>query len=324
MAKPETVKNLKEADKCVKTLEKENQKLQPVFKQISSGLESAIKDSNFPMIKLYQPKLEKTVEAVNNAVHRAEGCLALIGFVQQDEEFIAKCFNVIENLLKKVTGIQQQLTDQLTQARDIDRRAAEALDNQQGNKEDAIRELAVLEDQVVGLKKTADYIATETPKLEAAAKKAFAAGNAKALTDARMKLIDLGKAGPAVHGLRSKVNAFLKKYPDQDRQLKAEANWLLDDLTRIEDIYADLSKLIKELIQLGQPQKAEAKDTSIDVDKAADLLGIASRDQARLAKVLEGSPNAMEKSLDTLCKTLKLEIESGKAALAVLKKNKIV
>jgi hypothetical protein len=324
MPKPETVKNLKDTDKCVKILEKENHKIQPVFKHISAGLESAIKDSNFPMIKLYQPKLEETVVAINDALRTAETSVALIGFLQQDEDFAASNFNVIENLLKKVTGIQQQLTNELTQARDIDQRASEAMERQKGSKEEAVRDLAVLEDEVADLKKIANYIETEAPKLEAAVKKAFAAGNAKAVTDARVQLIDLGKAAPSVHILRNKVNRFLKNHSDQDRQLKAEANWLLDDLTRIEDIYKDLSKLVKELVQLGQPKKAEAEEASIDVEKAAEVLGIATKDQARLAKVLGGPAAALEKNLDTLCKTLDLEVTTGKQALALLKKNKIV
>jgi hypothetical protein len=324
--KAETAKCLKDTDQMVKALEKQNQKLQAVFKNMADGLDGAIKDSNLPMIKLYRPKLEKAVEEVNNTLHTVEGCLGLIGALQQDEDFVATNFKIVENLLKKVTGIQKQLTDQLTRAREIDGRAEEAMSSEKGDKGEAIRDLAVLEDQVTDLKKTAESVEAEAPKLEAAVRKAFAAGNQKAVTDGRVKLIDLMKGGTPVLLLRSKVNTFIKNHKDLDRELKAEAQWLLDDLTRIDDIYKDLDKVVKELLELGQvvAQKQKAETESVDVAKAAKVLGVASKDEAKLAKVLEGPSGALDKNLDTLCKTLKLKVASGKEALALLKKNRIV
>jgi len=81
----------------------------------------------------------------------------------------------------------------LKQARDLDSRALKAWDAAEGSETEAEHELAVLKDAVGDIKKTVDKNDAEIPKLADAARKAHAARNQKALTDARTKLIDFKK-----------------------------------------------------------------------------------------------------------------------------------
>src|SRR5437879_12395334 len=118
--KPETAKNLRDTDASVKVVDQLNAKIQPVFKNTSTGLESAIKDSNGRMIELYRPKLEKVVDDIDNCMSAIEGALALIGFLQKEEDFMADRFELVERLFKKGSATQKKLTEQVQDAKQLE------------------------------------------------------------------------------------------------------------------------------------------------------------------------------------------------------------
>jgi hypothetical protein len=102
-----------------------------------------------------------------------------------------------------------------------------------------------------------------------------------------VKLIDFMKPGTPATLARDKVNKFMKKY--HYKELTTEAQYLLDDLQQIDDAMKDLDKLVKDLVGLGQVV------VKIDIGKAGKVLAIASKDQPKLAKVLNGQPAAYQK-----------------------------
>ncbi len=309
---PETAKTLKDTIKSVEWVNKENKRIQPVLKDTSGKLEAAIEDESQPMIELYRPQLEKVVADVENCMSGVEGSLALIGHLKKDEEFVATRFAELEKLTQTVASIQTQLTKQLTQARDLDKRAAKALDTLVGGQDEAVREFAVVKDAFNDLKKAVDSIEKEAVKLENEAKQAYAARNQKALTDARVKLIEFLKYRSGITLVRNNVNEFLKKYKDSG--FITEATWLLDDLPRMEDVLKQVDQTVKDLITLGQV-------ASIDVAKAVKVLKLDPKVQPKLAKVLNGPESGYEKGLEVLAKE---HDATSKAWMALLRREKVI
>ena len=295
-------------------LDSANKKSDTDFKKTKADLEKAIANGTIPMLKLLRPKLQQEVDDMDDAMSKVEEAKVQIGCLQDDQAYAASHFEQIKKLLEKVTDTQNDLTARIKQARDLDARALKSWDVAEGSENEAEHELAVLKDTVADIRKVVDKNAPEIPKLEDAARRAYAARNQKALTDARVKLIDFGKPGSQIPLARDKVNKFMKKYHYHD--LNTEAQYLLDDLMQMDDAMKDLDKIVKDLVALGQVAQ-------IDVSKACKVLAIATKDQAKLAKVLNGQPAVYVKGLDILAQDLDLET-TGKEMLAKLEKAQVV
>src|SRR5262249_17254209 len=98
--------------------------------------------------------------------------------------------------------------------------------------------------------------------------------------------------------------------------LTTEAQYLVDDLQRIDDSMKKLDAIVQRLVGLGQVAE-------VDVGKASKVLSIASKDQSKLAKVLNGQVAAYQRGLDALAKELKLDT-TGKEMLTKLERAQVV
>jgi small-conductance mechanosensitive channel len=295
-------------------LDQQNKKSDTDFKKTKADLEKSIANGTIPMLKLLRPKLEQEVDDMDDGMSKVEEAKVQIGALQDDQGYASTHFEQIKKLLEKVTDIQNDLTARIKLARDLDARALKAWDAAEGSQDEAEHELAVLKDTVGDIKKVVDKNEPDIPKQADAARKAYAARNQKGLTDARTKLIDYHKPSTQIPLARDKVNKFMKKYHYHD--LTTEAQYLLDDLMQMEDAMKDLDKIIQELMDLHQVAQ-------IDMGKACKVLAIATKDQARLAKVLNGQPAAYQKGLEALANDLELD-STGKEMLAKLEKAQLV
>ena len=77
------------------------------------------------------------------------------------------------------------------------------------------------------------------------------------------------------------------------------------------------------IVAVASADKETPEDSKVDIAKAAKVLGIVGKDQAKLAKVLAGRPNTYEKGLSGLASELELDETNGKKLLAMLEKAKI-
>jgi DNA mismatch repair protein MutH len=102
----------------------------------------------------------------------------------------------------------------------------------------------------------------------------------------------------------------MKKY--QDKDLKTEAQYLLDDLGQMDDTLKKVKQEVKDTIALGQVEK-------IDMAKAAKELGIDKADVGAFTKCLNGKTTAMESCLTPLGKKLKPPM-NGKQMIEKLRK----
>jgi hypothetical protein len=300
----ETAKTLADTIGMVKLIDQQNKKIQPRFKKMAEGLKAGIDGGSEDEIALYRPQLGKVVEEIDDCLNTVQGAQGLMAQLRKDDVLMETKFEQIEKLVKTVSATRKTLAEQAVAARKLDDAADKGLDEAKGSALSMEADLAALKDQVADLMKTITFIETEAPKLEATARKAFDGRDQKTLTEARVKLIEFLKYGTAATLMRPRIDKFVKKYPKLDREQKAQAQWLLDDLQRAESSVKDVDKVVKELVGLGQVQK-------INAAQAAKTLGLKdAADQAELKRILDSNPKDLAKALDPLAKKNK---STGKA-----------
>jgi archaellum component FlaC len=306
--KPETAKALKATTDSITAMDKENKAIK--YADITGKLDAAIKGPNADMIKLYLPKIDEIIEQMDHVMAHAQSALGGINNLKKDEDFTTNHFDTIEKLTKTVADTRVKLTKQLQDAKKLHDLANNALDDVQGGHDEGVQGLAVLKNDVGSLKKIMDNIAKSYENVAKEARDAYNERDQKTLTAKREDMIDYQGHDAQVITLRAKVTDFMKRY--QDKDLKTEAQYLLDDLGEMDDTLKKVKQEVKDLITLGQVEK-------IDVAKAAKELGIDKSDVGAFTKCLSGKSSAMEACLTPLGKKLKPAM-NGKQMLEKLRK----
>jgi TolA-binding protein len=306
--KPETAKALKTTTDSITAMDKENKAIK--YTDISGKLNDAIKSSNADMAKLYLPKLDEVVEQMDGVMAHAKSALGGIETLKKDDAFAKDHFDTIEKLTKTVADTRMKLTKQLEDARKLQQLGNKTLDDLQGGHDEGEQALAVLKNEVGNLKKIMDNVEKSYENVSKDAREAYGNRNQKLLTEKRLDLIDYGGHDTAIIGARAKVTDFMKKY--QDKDLKTEAQYLLDDLGQMDDTIKKVKQEVKDVIALGQVEK-------IDMAKAAKELDIDKADVAAFTKCLNGETAKMEGCLTPLGKKLKPPM-NGKQMIEKLRK----
>ena len=288
------------------------------FQRAYDGLSAAVDEANTAEIKLLRPQLERARQRLDldmTDVQFAQNALAIL---RDDAALMAHRADAIEKLEKAVAQARRQFTERVQLARALDALADKALDGIRQGHHDAEVDIGALRLRVRGCVKTLGDALPQAQQLAAAAHKAFDKKDQKALTDARSKLIDLKAFDGHVMRLRPELQQLPKKHPDLSREQKAEVQWMLDDLERVEDIPATINKLVKETMALGQvpaqkPRPSLATAEAQKVIKAFGLADDAAR-RAKAAKILADEPiDAWPKELAKLygCKESELKARLG-------------
>ena len=204
-------------------------------------------------------------------------------------------FDQIEKLLKSMTAKRKKLSEQAAAARKLDGEADKGAAAAKKGALSAEADLGALQASVGTLMKAIEYVDKEAPKLEEAARKAHAKKDQKGLTDARVRLIEFLKQGTAATTMRPRIEKYRKAYPDIPRELKAEVQYMLDDLQRAEDRIKQVDKVVKELVGLGQVRKKEPETkkpaagkamlSAADIAEAGKAIGMAPKDFPKLARI---------------------------------------
>jgi hypothetical protein len=328
----ETAQTLADTIKMVKLIEAQDAKIQPQYKKMSEGLKAGIADSSEEEISLYRPQLEKVGKAIDTCLQTIQGAIGLLSQLRKDEALMEAKFDQIEKLVKSVAAKRKKLAEQSAEARKLDAEADKALVAAQKGAQSAEADLSALQAAVASFMKTVDYIGTEAPKLEAAAKKAYDKKDQKGLTDARTRLIDFLKHKTGPTALKLRIEKYKKAYPDIGRDQKNEVQYMLDDLFRAEGTLDDVDKKVGALMKLGQVKKedkagkgeAAAKKAAMpagEVAKAGKAIGLDPKDNSKLAKILNEEPRfKWAEALGKLATTLKLKETDGKKLVQQLNK----
>lgn len=255
----ETVQTLADTVAKVRLIDQQDKKLQPRYRKFYDGLKAGIADQSTEEIELYRPQLAKVNDEIDECLNTVQEALDLIAKLRKDKDLMETKFDQVEKLVKVVASTRKKLSDQASEARKLDVEVDKALGQIKKGEVAAEAGLGALQAQVKSLMDKIVVVNTESPKLEQAARRAWEKKDQKALTDARMRLIDFQKHGATEIGLRGKVEKFKKEYPDLDRARKAELQWMFDDLDNARDSIDKVERIVKELIALGQVPKEEKK-----------------------------------------------------------------
>jgi hypothetical protein len=309
----DTKANLDNAKKAVGDLDKEFNKNQPKIADVLSGLEGAIAKKDGTMLDLYAGRIDATSGLIADTLRDTKDALAALAVLRKDEEFMATKFEVVKALTEKVDGSKTKLTQQLVKLKDLQKQALQLMDKLQGGQDDAVAKYAELEDKVNDKKTDIERKYKQHQALVAAADKAFAAKNQKALTDARTKIIGMFSGDSIIlMTLDKDIKTFLVKY--KSAGLNTDANWLKDEVYKMQSILEESEADMKRLMALRQIQaaKEEAPEppkptllSNAEIAKVGTALGIDAKDNAKLGKMLNTvSRDKWKDELGKLAKTL--------------------
>ena len=324
----ETAKTLADTIGMVKLVGEANAKIQPQYKKMFEGLKKAIADASADDIELYQPQLKKVVEAIDKCQHSVQGALALLAQLRKDDALMETKFDQVKKLTEQMAAIRKQLVDEAAAARKIDADAGKADEAAKKDAQSAEADLDALKDQAAEIRKKVDVAKRDMPKFGDAARKANEKNDKKALTEARMKILDFQELDMPAKALRLKLDKYRKDYPDIDKGMKADLQEMYDGMQDAIDTAEAADKLVKELLALKPPLKSEKEEAAhrtpfakADVLKAAGVLGIDPKDEPKLAKLLNETPRfKWADALGKLGTQLKLKDHDGKAMLVKLNK----
>jgi predicted nucleic acid-binding Zn-ribbon protein len=319
-----TQANLVLTTKQVATLEKECAKNQPKIADVLKNLEAAVAKADGAMLDLYFDRIEDTSGLISDTLTDGKHALAAIAELRKDKAFLESKFDAVKDLTARVDGIKKRLSEQLVKLKDLEKRALKVRETLRGGQQEAVEKYAELEDRVNDRKKVLEKKQHDLKAQVAAADKAVAAGNQKALTDARVKIIAMNFSSEriALSALDRELAAFLQKY--KSAGLSTDVNWLKDEVSKLVDVADAGDEQMKRLLKLGQidaaSPKAPARKPVLsrdEVAKIAKALGILPKDHERLGKVLNGFPyGKWPVELSALARALGLKETDGRKLVA--------
>lgn len=263
------------------------------YKLAYDGLAAGTDEADPAAIDRYRPLLDRARQMLDLNLTEVQYAQASIERLRGDRTLMATRADQVGTLAKAVAQARRQFVERVRLARELDRRAEQALAGVLKDRRDAEVEIGALRLRVRGTRVTLTQAMAEAEKLAAAAHKAYERRDQKALTDARTKLIDLKAYDGNVLRLRPEVETLRRESADLDREQRAEVQWMSDDLDRVQEIPAAIGRLVKETMALGQVpvQKAapiRPKLAAADVAKLIRTFGLPDDGtrRAKAAKIL--------------------------------------
>ena len=242
----------------IQSVRKDGQK----FKIAYDGLSAGIDDASEAGIKLYRPQLDRARHMLDLNMADVQSAQETLARLRGDPALMATRAEQVEKLAKAVGHARRQFVERIQLARALDGRLDKASEGIRRNRRDAEVDIGALRLRVRGCFRTLTDALAQAEQLAAAARKAFDKGDQKALTEARTRLIELKAFDGNVMRLRPEVQQLPGKHQDLDREQRAEVQWMLDDLERVEEVPAAIGRLVKETMALGQvPMKKPARPT---------------------------------------------------------------
>jgi chromosome segregation ATPase len=329
----ETKANLQDATKKVTDLGKECTANQPRVTDVLKNLKAGINKKDGVMLDLYLKRVDGTSKLVADTLNDSTQVLAAIKKLQDDAEFMEAKFDVVKALTEKVDKTKTNLSSQLLELKQLQKDALKVLDGLSGGTTEAVAKYAELEDRVNDRKDAMEKKRKELDSQVAIADQAFAAKNQKKLTDARLKIIDMdfGKDKVELGKLDRDIDDFIKKY--KDAGLNTDAQWLKDDVYKMQGIAEKGDGEMQRLVKLGQVPKAAPPVSKPPKLSNSQIASIAkyfplntkdAKEMARFGKVLNTFPH--NKWPDELIKEFgwkKADVDTGmkKANLAPFVQN---
>lgn len=288
------------------------------FKLAYDGLSASIDAASEAEIKLYRTKLDRARQMLDLDLTEVQSSQETIVRLRNDPALMASRGEQVEKLAKAVGLARRQFIERVRLARELDGRVDKALQGIGRDQREAEVDIGALRLRVRGCVISLTNARTQAEQLAAAARKAFDRKDQKALTDARTKLIGLKELDGNVMRLRPEVQQLPKQHADLDREQRAEVQWMLDDLERVEEVPATIGRLVKETMALGQVpvKKPRATLAAAEAQKLIKTFGLPDDGSRRTkaARILaDGAIEAWPRGLARIygCKESELKARLG-------------
>lgn len=288
----ETAQDLKNVVEMVKKIDVDYKKCEPAYTKAEANLQEAIDDQSADELELFRPQVQKALKDVDSCIHSIDGALALLSHLRKDEALMETKTDQINALVKGLVNKQQTLTAHAKKGRSmVLGDSQKALDAAKSGEMALETELSDLKNIVDRAEKAVKYIEGEAAKLEKQTLDAQKAGNAQAMSDARVKYLDLGYGDQERGATLTKPKAQKLLARLKDSKQRAEAQWAIDSLQDLSDRCRVLSKRGQELALLkiaakpAAPAPKPPKLNSSQVQQIAKLLMIDVKDGKAIGKL---------------------------------------
>jgi len=295
--------------------------LEAQFKAVGSKLAASLKQPDARMLRLHELAVQAEARKAALLHSRCEKLLGDIDALANTDEGFVDDLAEVEKLTAALSAIARGSSVMFKAAKKLEaaaRKQLEELEKQQDKNRDHWAEIDALMRK--GAKERSEAV-RYTNDLRARADKAVAARDGATLAALQKDNALPFRFGVPLESMRG-TQREIGRFVDVD-QLDADLRKEFEDdqdawgalLEQVEADEATIARVTKEIAALALAPR--------DAGKAARLLGIATADVAKLAKVLEAEANAMLKGLEQLRKQLQLEM-SAKDMFATLKRAKLV
>lgn len=298
---PQIAQDLRNVVEMIKKIDADYKKCEPDYRKVEADLQEAIDDESIDELELFRPQMDSALKGVDKCMHAINGALALLGNLRKDADLMAEKTEQINSLVKALVNKKQVLAAHAEKGRAmlLDD-SQEALDAAKTGSLETEGNLSDLKNAHLQMQKAIDHIEAEGKKLDAATLAAQAKGNARLMSAARVKFLELGYTDLEIsaQGLLARVK---KAHPQfKDNKQRAEAQWILDDLPGLIGRCRKMSARGQELALLkiatapAAPASPPAKLTSSQVATLAKhfpLDGDDSKELSKFGKILNENPH---------------------------------
>jgi hypothetical protein len=323
--KPETLAAMKVLIGTTNKIVALRDRVVPKFQKDEVTLRAAIKGKKRHVIQTCQAIVQGHIDTLAPAVSDLNRAKVSLHDVNEDEEFVAAKSAELLKLSEKLDAAEQDIVRTFQTAKRLQNEAEAGLQAALKEEKFDIQDLAMLEATLKDLGSRAKTVLNKTEALNTQASDAVDARDARKLAQAQAAMKSAGVEQIEIEfELAQKSAAALAE--------KAKSKELAPDLAAdladgAKDARATLAGISVSVEYAGKNRKRvldELKIAEIDVKKAAKVLKLEAKFEAKLRKALDGPANARVKALDAIAREARLEDTDGKAMLAELVKQKVV
>jgi hypothetical protein len=315
-----TLTSYKNLVRAAARIDKHRKEIVPRFAKLKARTEAAVKDLDETMLRVYRTGITAEINRLTSALHDVNEGKVHLAEVNDDEDFVGGRFEAVAKLGRLVSEGSKALTEAFRQAKALENVVEKATEQAFDRPDDQFRQLAWLDRNIEESKK---YIGAAIRKIEALqgpAEAAVAASDARALEQ-----VQAAVKREVLDNLVTANDAFIdfaNRFIDEVKALKAGPGVKAELIDGAQDVLHEARETSRRAAPAQEIARAIAAMTTFAVDakKALKVLGLESKQLARLTKALAVPRGEVERALDTMIRELKVGDASGKQWLVELRK----
>jgi hypothetical protein len=288
------------AEALLKNAQRDFKKVAPTFEKSAKDYEKAVGSQASPEeLDILRDSLEACRQQVDNAMSSTQGVLNHLKALRDSGATRLDAKRTAE-LLNGVRPLREQLTKFVERARELGSKGDKARNEAENSVTELEGDLSAARDRV---KDVLDSVGGQNPLAAAKAltdliDKAFDAKKQADVTKHRLKLIELNGRKRAVESAKKEVEDLMKRIPKHNKDLRRDAQYELDAVNSALLDFPKIDEMVRKQVARGQVavEKKEAepppKLNAAQLKKIAEIVGCASSDHAKLAKVIDKHPHS--------------------------------